>query len=362
MSYAMYRYLTKIWSGLVLLLSCFPTIAVAQEISKTYCISGVEYKNIGSLKKELLAGAKREAVNELFGKLIESFTKVEKDILIEDKIRDICAGFIKIKGDPVYHQGKIFGEVCVRITAYAKEMDFEKFKPKKSSCKSCVMEGEARTIKKKAEERAILKALINFDPRLKKYPREQVLPLLHEVKFSEGGFVPGTPTYCVRASGIIYPIEVVAIATVDHTPIPSRSPAISTVSKGKEIARDGHFIAYSNGTVRDTETGLMWAAKDNGKGINWHGAKKYCEDYRGGGYTDWRMPTQDELVSIYDKKRKNRHGYHVTRLIDITNCCPWASETRGPVAALFRFDHGWRFWFRQPGSYCNRALPVRSGN
>jgi len=31
-----------------------------------------------------------------------------------------------------------------------------------------------------------------------------------------------------------------------------------------ETARDGRFIAYDNGTVLDTKTHLMWAAKDNG--------------------------------------------------------------------------------------------------
>ena len=60
------------------------------------------------------------------------------------------------------------------------------------------------------------------------------------------------------------------------------------------------FIANSNGTVLDTQTDLLWAAKDNGSGINWQDAKKYCENYRGGGYSDWRMPTQEELGGLYD--------------------------------------------------------------
>ena len=40
-------------------------------------------------------------------------------------------------------------------------------------------------------------------------------------------------------------------------------------STGSEIGRDGRFIAYNNGTVLDTRTNLMWAAKDNGSDINW---------------------------------------------------------------------------------------------
>ena len=68
----------------------------------------------------------------------------------------------------------------------------------------------------------------------------------------------------------------------------------------REIGRDGRFIAYDNGTVLDTGSGLMWAAKDNGKDVEDYGAKKYCNNYRGGGYTDWRMPKHSELMKLFD--------------------------------------------------------------
>jgi len=50
----------------------------------------------------------------------------------------------------------------------------------------------------------------------------------------------------------------------------------------------------------DMKTCLMWASEDNGYDIKWKDAKRYCENYRGGGYTDWRMPTIDELAGLYD--------------------------------------------------------------
>ena len=139
-------------------------------------------------------------------------------------------------------------------------------------------------------------------------------------------------------------------------------PPLSTAN---EIRRDGRFIAYDNGTVLDTKTNLMWAAKDNGSNINWQGAKSYCENYRGGGYTDWRMPTQDELEGLYDEKKSHpaagnpNYNMHVaTELID-TYSAPWASETRGSDAAYFGFILGNRGW--NPQSVLCRALPVRSG-
>ena len=118
-----------------------------------------------------------------------------------------------------------------------------------------------------------------------------------------------------------------------------------SVSTSNVIGRDGRFTAYSNGTVLDTRTNLMLAAKDNGSNINWQDAKAYCGNYRGGGYSDWRMPTQDELAGLYDAG-KSRAGacntayqIHVaTELIDITCFWAWASETRGSEAATFGFN------------------------
>ena len=137
-------------------------------------------------------------------------------------------------------------------------------------------------------------------------------------------------------------------------------------ASAREIKRDGRFIAYDNGTVKDTKTVLMWASKDNGEDINWNDAKRYCENYRGGGYTDWRMPTQEELAGLYDESESYRatqktYNVNLTKLIELSSCCPWAYEKRGSKAAYFRFTSGKRIWSHQSYSGNFRALPVRSG-
>jgi hypothetical protein len=128
----------------------------------------------------------------------------------------------------------------------------------------------------------------------------------------------------------------------------------------KYSSKDGRFINNGNNTVTDTKTGLTWAVKDNGNNLNWHDAKQYCKNYRAGGYTDWRLPTLNELVKIYDPKIKNRRGYHVTNFIDI-NYSPWAAETRGLKGAFFHFGAGKAGWYPQSESLITRALPVRDG-
>jgi len=144
-------------------------------------------------------------------------------------------------------------------------------------------------------------------------------------------------------------------------------PAVSTAN---EIKRDGQFIAYDNGTVLDTSTNLMWAVKDNGSNINWQGAKNYCENYRGGGYSDWRLPTQDELAGLYDKSKGytpvcaasgDNDKVHLTNLITLSCWWGWASDTRGSEAATFIFNLGYRTWYRQSYDGGLRSLPVRSG-
>ncbi|HET6462035.1 MAG TPA: DUF1566 domain-containing protein [Syntrophales bacterium] len=141
--------------------------------------------------------------------------------------------------------------------------------------------------------------------------------------------------------------------------------AISNYALAGETGRDGRFIAYDDGTILDTSSKLMWAAKDNGKNINWHDAKRYCENYRGGGYKDWRMPTGDELASLYNEGKYYMsacaYGVHLTTLIGLSCAWIWASETRGSDAANFDFYTGLLKWSEHIIDCDDRVLPVRSG-
>jgi hypothetical protein len=160
----------------------------------------------------------------------------------------------------------------------------------------------------------------------------------------------------------IVTLSLISLLFVISVCMAQTQPSVSTV---KETDRDGRFIAYDNGTVLDTRTNLMWAILDNGNDINWRDANQYCDNYRGGGYTDWRMPTQDELAGLYDaaKTYKSDCGYdvHLTELIRLTCSTLWASKTRGSGAARFRFGRGSRLWTPQSFGRGDRALPVRSG-
>ena len=165
--------------------------------------------------------------------------------------------------------------------------------------------------------------------------------------------------------------ELSALGTV----IPEAKRIEDSLAKTAENLRIGitaetqRFIAYDNGTVLDKTTGLMWAAKDNGKDVTWKDAKEYCEKHEGGGYTDWRMPTQEELYGLYDP---NEDGYEpecsslwkvrITGHIHLTCYWVWASETKGESAAGVYFAYGPRDFGPQGYDLGSRALPVRRGN
>ncbi|OEU84016.1 MAG: hypothetical protein BA873_08840 [Desulfobulbaceae bacterium C00003063] len=98
-------------------------------------------------------------------------------------------------------------------------------------------------------------------------------------------------------------------------------------------------------------------AGNNGKDINWQGTRAYCEKYRGGGYSDWRMPIQDELYAIC-KSIDKKHS-RVIVFIEIAKWFIWASETEGTKAAYFYSCYSLKGWAEQSGFIAFRALPVR---
>jgi len=51
----------------------------------------------------------------------------------------------------------------------------------------------------------------------------------------------------------------------------------------------------------DPSTKLMWPAKESDKAITWHKARSYCRNLDFAGYKDWRLPTLDELTTLFDK-------------------------------------------------------------
>ena len=139
------------------------------------------------------------------------------------------------------------------------------------------------------------------------------------------------------------------------TPSAAKTPAEKTPPK--ELSKEGDLTSYSDGTVVDTKTKLMWLARDNGAGLSWPDAKKYAQDSHAAGYTDWRLPTLAELSALYDKS-KNRKTYcasavdemgaladdvHLPDIIHLSCVRVWTSQERSDKAGsatVFDFHSG----------------------
>jgi len=132
------------------------------------------------------------------------------------------------------------------------------------------------------------------------------------------------------------------------------------------VKEEDRFVDNGDGTVTDSKTNLMWAAKDSGEEFRSDTAEHYCAANRGGGHRDWRMPTMEELKGLYNLDYSqapecwDKSPVHLTRLIHLS--CPhvWsATESGSHIARFFYFSYGYASSPRGPNSLAV-ALPVRT--
>lgn len=87
-------------------------------------------------------------------------------------------------------------------------------------------------------------------------------------------------------------------------------------SKSPEKKPPPKRYVASKDTVLDTKTKLVWQRATSKKKYNWKDAATYCHNLRLGGYSSgWRLPTQDELLSIVEV-HKDAQGNLVGPQID----------------------------------------------
>ena len=142
-------------------------------------------------------------------------------------------------------------------------------------------------------------------------------------------------------------------ATDEHTTVVAKK---AIVVKRQDCSRDGRYCKYANGIVKDTRTGLEWMVGPD-RDTNWDEARSWVQSLNldGGG---WRMPTTDELKTLYKKGTGSRN---MTPLLETTGWYVWSGETKGSSDAWsFYFYRGDRAWAHRSGSANGRAFAVRS--
>jgi hypothetical protein len=80
--------------------------------------------------------------------------------------------------------------------------------------------------------------------------------------------------------------------------------------------KSSHLIDNKNGSFHDPKTGLTWDQKDSWQRepqwLTWDEAVEYARSLchsRFCGFNDWRMPTDQEALTLYDPEFENRDKY-----------------------------------------------------
>ncbi|MBF0099455.1 MAG: DUF1566 domain-containing protein [Desulfobacterales bacterium] len=89
------------------------------------------------------------------------------------------------------------------------------------------------------------------------------------------------------------------------------------------VFANGPYTDNGNGTITDETTGLMWQKTDDGTSRSLNDALVYCENLSFAGYSDWRLPNVNELLSISD----TRYNPAIDPIFICLSAGYWSSST-----------------------------------
>ncbi len=128
------------------------------------------------------------------------------------------------------------------------------------------------------------------------------------------------------------------------------------------------FRDNEDGTISDNELNVMWQKKDSfqdlKKWVNWFKSKDYFEKLNKeafAGYSNWRLPTEDEAWSLFDLKKTNTDKYGDDIYLDPvfepgSVGVTWTKETRDSSALIIQYEDGDKIW---PSQYAHMNMAVR---
>ena len=100
----------------------------------------------------------------------------------------------------------------------------------------------------------------------------------------------------------------------------------------KNLNGSGDFpndlVDNGDGTITDRATGLMWEQGGSSSPLYYNQAKDYVTRLNQGsslGYTNWRMPTLEELFSLLERE-VNERGQHIHRLFTDAQQKCWTAD------------------------------------
>jgi len=118
------------------------------------------------------------------------------------------------------------------------------------------------------------------------------------------------------------------LITISAVAIPAPAQ-FSTTAPG--VAQETRARGY----WMDPSTRLVWAARDSSKRMGWHKATKYCRNLRLAGYSNWRLPSIDELHGLVNL------GAYTTEHIGSKDIVHWNGDLQVNGGLLLSGDRHW---------------------
>jgi hypothetical protein len=101
------------------------------------------------------------------------------------------------------------------------------------------------------------------------------------------------------------------------------------------------LIDNGDGTILDNNTKLMWQQQDTNNRYNYNNAISYCNDLSFAGYSDWRLPSKKELISIIDYGRFGP-AIDKTKFLNAKSSTYWTS-----TVSTYSGSYAWTVPFSQ---------------
>ncbi len=121
------------------------------------------------------------------------------------------------------------------------------------------------------------------------------------------------------------------------------------------------FIDNKNGTITDLSTNLMWQKGGSKEPMTWYDASEYVKkinEQKFGGYSDWRLPTVEELASLLESSWKN-YDLFIDPVFERKQRHCWSADTYG-IKRAWKVNYHMGFIIDFPMSDKNWVRLVRT--
>ena len=168
-------------------------------------------------------------------------------------------------------------------------------------------------------------------------------------------------TYCSSNTDSTGFAQGISFYVGNNTVFEKSSPSYIRAVRGGKYRSLGNYNLNNDGTVTDPGTGLMWQREPTTTSMSWERSMEYCENLSLSGFTDWRLPTIKELVSIVDFSNNKDLFYGKLSMIWSSTPDPTYTPNHPRPTHAWFFHSSYARLFTDFKSFSNYAIAVRGG-